>query len=331
MTAYRSARVVLPKRLTIGVVLGLVMGALALPVSASATGTLDQQQTSFAYFTFTWGPTFPLAPPATGKAQTFTAGRSGQLDQVDLVLRTFDDASSQPLRVEIRNASGDAPGSTVLASASLPAANVPHSPDDFALVAVPFASPATVLKDSQYAIVIEADGSDDYDIGGDQNTSYTGGRALYSTVPPGGNWAPFDPDFDLAFNTYVTPAADLSVSINGPATVSSKATATYLLTVHNAGPSTATNVVLTDNLPFGTQFSSVTPSQGTCTPPGKKGTAVTCHLGDIASGGSPSSGVTLKLTAKGPANLISVASVASDVTDPNTSNNTASFITKLTK
>ena len=314
--------------------LAAVVAALSLAVvaaPASATGPLDQQQTSIGFYTGIWGPTSSIGPPATGKAQTFTAGRSRELDQVDLHLRTYDETSG-PLRVEIRNVTADAPGSTVLASATVPAAEVPHPPNDAAYVAVPFASPATVLKDSQYAIVAEADGSDIYDVSGDQNTSYTGGRALYSVVPPGDNWAPFDPAFDLAFKTYVTtPAADLSVSITGPATAKSKASVTYLLTVQNAGPSAATNVVLTDNLPFGTQFSSVTPSQGTCTLPGKKGTAISCQLGDIANGANSTSGVTLKITAKAPANLSSVATIASDVLDPNTSNNTASFTTKITK
>jgi uncharacterized repeat protein (TIGR01451 family) len=316
------------------IALAAVVAALSLAVAvapASATGPIDQQQTSIGFYTSIWGPTFALAPPATGKAQTFTAGRSGELDQVDLHLRTYAETSG-PLRVEIRNVTADTPGSTVLASATVPAANVPIGGDGAAFVAVPFASPATVLKDSQYAIVAEADGSDIYEWSGDQNTSYTGGRALYSEVPPGDNWAPFATDFDFAFKTYVTtPTADLSVSITGPATAKSKASVTYLLTVQNAGPSAATNVVLTDNLPFGTQFSSVPPSQGTCTLPGKKGTTISCQLGDVANGGNSTSGVTLKVTAKAPANLSSVATVASDVLDPNTSNNTASFTTKITK
>jgi uncharacterized repeat protein (TIGR01451 family) len=55
---------------------------------------------------------------------------------------------------------------------------------------------------------------------------------------------------------------------------------TYRITVTNNGPSPATSVVVTDNLPAGITFSSATPTQGSCT-----GTAtVTCNLGALANG-----------------------------------------------
>jgi len=39
---------------------------------------------------------------------------------------------------------------------------------------------------------------------------------------------------------------------------------TYTLSAHNAGPSTAINVQVTDNLPSGVELDSTTPSQGSC-------------------------------------------------------------------
>ncbi len=81
------------------------------------------------------------------------------------------------------------------------------------------------------------------------------------------------------------PAADLSLSIAGPETAKARAQVTYILTVRNKGPQAATNVVLTDHLPYGTQFTSVGTSQGTCTKPGKGASGkVTCNLGTIDSG-----------------------------------------------
>ena len=52
----------------------------------------------------------------------------------------------------------------------------------------------------------------------------------------------------------------------------------YTITVTNAGPSPATNVVVTDTLPAGLTLVSATPSQGTC----NAVDPVTCNLGTIA-------------------------------------------------
>ena len=129
------------------------------------------------------------------------------------------------------------------------------------------------------------------------------------------------------------PAADLSLSIAGPETAKARAQVTYILTVRNKGPQAATNVVLTDHLPYGTQFTSVGTSQGTCTKPGKGASGkVTCNLGTIDSGADSSSGVTLKITARAPqSNINNVATVSSDINDPNPLDNTASFTTQLVK
>ena len=127
------------------------------------------------------------------------------------------------------------------------------------------------------------------------------------------------------------PVADLSLNIAGPATAKARAQVTYILTVRNKGPQAATNVVLTHHLPYGTQFTSVGTSQGTCTKPGKGGSGkVSCNLGTIDSGADSSSGVTLKITARAPqSNINNVATVSSDINDPNLLDNTASFTTQL--
>ena len=60
------------------------------------------------------------------------------------------------------------------------------------------------------------------------------------------------------------PAADLSLTnTDSPDPVLAGQLLTYTLTAQNAGPSDATEVELTDDLPAGVTFDSATPSQGT--------------------------------------------------------------------
>ncbi len=117
----------------------------------------------------------------------------------------------------------------------------------------------------------------------------------------------------------------------GPSSTGRKSTATYILTIHNTGPDTATHTVLTDNLPYGVQLTAITTSQGSCTPPSKGVTTVSCDLGDIANGGETNTAVTVKIQVHANANVNFVASVTSDMPDPNPDNNSASFSTATTK
>ena len=112
--------------------------------SVALAGTLDQQQP-------TAGGSGLNAQSTQSVAQTFTAGLSGQLDQVDLHLEKLNNPTA-PLSVELRNASGGLPGSTVLASQSVPASSVPPSPAA-AFVSINFLAPAPVAAGTQYAIV----------------------------------------------------------------------------------------------------------------------------------------------------------------------------------
>ena len=70
---------------------------------------------------------------------------------------------------------------------------------------------------------------------------------------------------------------------------------TFTVSAHNDGPTTATNVVVTDNLPSGLTFVSATPSQGTYT----SGTG-TWNVGTIASGATPTLTVVATVTTSSP-------------------------------
>jgi uncharacterized repeat protein (TIGR01451 family) len=82
----------------------------------------------------------------------------------------------------------------------------------------------------------------------------------------------FDPDTNdhSATTTAISAvSADLSVTKSGPATIVAGSTVTYTITVVNGGPSTATNVTLSDVLPVGLTFVSATQTTGpmfTCVP-----------------------------------------------------------------
>jgi uncharacterized repeat protein (TIGR01451 family) len=122
--------------------------------------------------------------------------------------------------------------------------------------------------------------------------------------------------------------ADLAVTNSGPASVTTGTNATYTITLTNNGPSAAQGVVLTDTLPAGSTFVSMTPSAGnpdTFTPNQSGGTVTETATAAVASGNVDS----FTLVVFAPTNLVNgavfndTASVTSSTPDPNTNNNSA--------
>lgn len=114
------------------------------------------------------------------------------------------------------------------------------------------------------------------------------------------------------------PVADVSVTKVGPAAARPGTPITYVITVSNVGPQTASNVVVTDTIPAGTTFTSATPSQGTCS-----GTStVTCNLGSLFVGNT----ATITLIVQAPTTPGTISNTATVVNtpeaDPNQGNNT---------
>jgi hypothetical protein len=131
---------------------------LAVAASASAAGTLDQQQTAVGTSAEIFGPSF--LPES--QAQTFTAGLTGGLDRVDLSLKQAKVGNSVGLTVQIRTVSGGVPGAVVLASATIAPGAIPAVNTPLAFVPVTFGPPAPVVAGTQYAIVVYTGGSDQY-------------------------------------------------------------------------------------------------------------------------------------------------------------------------
>jgi uncharacterized repeat protein (TIGR01451 family) len=130
--------------------------------------------------------------------------------------------------------------------------------------------------------------------------------------------------YTVLINDSKPPAADLSISkADSPDPVTVGNNLTYTITVTNNGPSPATGVNISDPLPAGETFVSVTPSQGSCT-----GTsAITCALGSLANGSSAT--VTLVVTPTQTGSISNTASVAANEFDPNTNNNSATQVTTV--
>jgi uncharacterized repeat protein (TIGR01451 family) len=98
---------------------------------------------------------------------------------------------------------------------------------------------------------------------------------------------------------------------------------TYRLTVTNNGPSPATNVVLTDSLPIGINFTSATPTQGTCSGT----TTVTCNLGALAR--NAMAVISVIVVPQSAGTLTNNASVTATESDPDGSDNSVSLQTTI--
>ena len=177
----------------------MVVAASLLVPSLAMAGTLDQQQPTVA-------PMALNAHSTQSVAQTFTAGLSGKLDQVDLNLN-MSGSPPVPLIVELREVSGGLPGGAILASQSVLSSGVVAFPGS-GWVSFAFPTPAPVTAGTQYAIVAHSAAvfPETYAWSQGMGTDPYAGGAAYLASPPTAPWMPVPvgpPDF--AFKTYVVP------------------------------------------------------------------------------------------------------------------------------
>ncbi len=121
-------------------------------------------------------------------------------------------------------------------------------------------------------------------------------ETVVATIVAGGLYALGDPaEATGTITNDDLPVADLSVTkSDGSATYTPGGTATYVITVSNAGPDAAANVVVTDNLPAGVTLSG----PWTCS-----ATNGTCHAANGGNAGDTQVEVTLDLEANGSAEI----------------------------
>lgn len=193
-------------------VLAVLMIAFMFQPAAAVSGTLDQQQTIKSVYSSLYS-----SPPQSHSqfvGETFTAGLTGFLTEVDLAIACYSQAGAScasygPVTVEIHSID---PTGVLLASTSLPASAIPMVGSfpliDF--VAFVFASPPAVVAGSVYAIVMTTTnaplGSPGYEFAWSQSYSYAAGNFWFTDATGWKQAIPTDMG-DLAFKTFVTPPA----------------------------------------------------------------------------------------------------------------------------
>ena len=117
--------------------------------------------------------------------------------------------------------------------------------------------------------------------------------------------------------TLVVASADVKVTMTHSGSFTSGTRGSYVMSVSNAGPATAPNVVVRITLPAGMSF--VSARGATCT---AAGSVVTCAFGSLAPRGSVPFTLTVAVARGVSGTLTPTARVSSSAPDPNPVNNT---------
>ncbi|MFN3191205.1 MAG: SdrD B-like domain-containing protein [Aureliella sp.] len=127
--------------------------------------------------------------------------------------------------------------------------------------------------------------------------------------------------------TTLNPAIDLEVTkVDSADPVIAGNDLVYTMVVTNNGPSTATNVSLSDTLPAGVTFTSGTSTQGTTA---NNNGVFTADIGTLASGASATVTLTVGVDPGTTGTIDNTASVTATETETNSANNTASQSTTV--
>jgi hypothetical protein len=192
-------------RALVSLVMALTLSLAVTAAPVAAAGVPDQIQEQPLTDGF-------VARNVTFVAQTFTAGLSGTLDQIDLLLGRLDPLERN-LTVQIQTVSSGTPTGLVLASAELAPADVPvqNFPDlTFVSVVLP---PSESVAGTTYAIVVSDPtaapfGGPQYLWGATSGDPYPSGNALL-TFDGGTSWLN-QSDLDMGFKTFVRPSVPTS-------------------------------------------------------------------------------------------------------------------------
>jgi len=138
-----------------------------------------------------------------GLAQTFTAGKTGQLTKVKFYAYRYTYDNDRDLIVEIRTTDENGkPTTTVLASETISYSNFPKN--TWIHYTLTFSNPTSITSGTKYALVFRTSQSDGYYFLKDDgnNNSYPDGEYLYSEYGQE-NWTTWN-NYDIYFIIYVT-------------------------------------------------------------------------------------------------------------------------------
>ncbi len=155
----------------------------------------------------------------------------------------------------------------------------------------------------------------------DVDASLPDGTKLTNTASVSGNEAdPVQGNNSESEQTTFNRRSDVGLSmVDSPPVVLPGKQVSYYITVTNHGPSQASGVSLTDNLPPGTSLFSATASQGSCS----GSNPVTCNLGTLGVSSSAQITVVVTVDPSATGTLSNSASVTRNEVDPNGGNNSA--------
>ena len=170
------------KLLAIAVAVLVLFALYSAQTTFAVPAVLDQQQTAITGYISLFSS--PPAGSSQFPGQTFTAGLTGSLVEVDLAIACFvgstggSCASFGPVTVEIHSVS---PTGALLGSTSLGPSAIPTltSGDPSVFVPFIFSAPAAVVAGSVYAMVITATNADntvpEYHLGESSGNPYAAG------------------------------------------------------------------------------------------------------------------------------------------------------------
>jgi uncharacterized repeat protein (TIGR01451 family) len=231
-----------------------------------------------------------VGPGGQGVVLMSDAGGGNSLSGVTL---TFDDAAAAAL-----------PDSTLITNGTCRPTNYPPAESFFTLTPVTTNAQLAAFNGTDpnglWALYVVDDTA------GDSGSIASWRLAIDTVVPPG-------------------PSADLALSVaDAPDPVVAGNPLVYTLVVSNAGPSGATNVVLTNRLAGSVEFVSALPSQGSAA---HASGLVTADLGLLSTGATAT--VTLTVNPLRAGTITNFAGVAAAVTDPVADNNAVVSLTTV--
>ncbi|HEX3559239.1 MAG TPA: DUF11 domain-containing protein [Pyrinomonadaceae bacterium] len=176
---------------------------------------------------------------------------------------------------------------------------------------------------------LAASGTATYTISGTVNAS-SGTLANTATVAVPSWLTDATPANNTATDTdSIVSAADLSITKAAASTFAVGNNASYTLTVHNAGPQSATGTItVTDTLPAGLSYVSASGTGWTCS--NASGTVTCTNPGPLASGANLSA-ITLSVgvAAAAAPSVSNTASVSNATFDPSSANNSSTATTNV--